>query len=566
MKRKLSTVLVAALIILLLAATALAVTLNRSNENMAVRSAQEALMEKYGITHETIGLFVPTAEYKEGAWHISFRSVKYNDEAMGTYHVTIPAGKAPEASWSHDGTTVDFENADLTSPVWGAKQLEMALHLDQAYAIKRNEERMGQSLEEKAAYDEMLREYGDMGMAVNILPEADDIQEDEAIALAKSLAEEKYGLTQEALSTYETNVDFRLHVWNGERLYDIRLMGEQPDEADRPNAITVRFFSPSGEVQMCNWSIDPALRTLPQGPLDGYEEAVREFVKAGSFDLLSAADKADVGTRINEAGYGEYIDDLHYIAPAAGDIPETEAQVAAVAGLEAAYGVTPEMLVLFEEAIAFVEDDGTRCWLVVWSPKQARYWPQDFPERYGVYRVWIDAETGGAHRADWTYDGVEMDGAYTQSNWAKAPAWDSDILPWALAFHEAQEALEDKYSHTNDTLWALEDFAARDALFRGAGFDQEGYYRYGLPGEGELTEAEAMALAQAALKEDFALTDEAFDHFLVMTAFYIDDPQKNIWVVTYFNTLDGGLSSYAATLESITGEILDTEYIATGNG
>jgi len=69
------------------------------------------------------------------------------------------------------------------------------------------------SLEEKAAYSQMMLEIGLYGYdeMIDMLPEEGDISQEEAVRIAKKAVITAYALEEEALSNYEINVFFQVH-------------------------------------------------------------------------------------------------------------------------------------------------------------------------------------------------------------------------------------------------------------------------------------------------------------------------------------------------------------------
>lgn len=123
MKKKTSLTLVFALIATLLAATALATGLLFSNRYDAVKLADQALHDKYGITDKMMTVFCRESEQSEnGGMTFTYESIEHIAR-MGVYTVTVKDGKA-EAVWSLDG--VDTAGG-LEAKAWGAEQVEMML-------------------------------------------------------------------------------------------------------------------------------------------------------------------------------------------------------------------------------------------------------------------------------------------------------------------------------------------------------------------------------------------------------------------------------------------------------
>ena len=123
MKKKTSVTLVFALVATLLAATALATGLLFSTRYDAVKLADQALHDKYGITDKMMTVFCRESEQSEnGGMTFTYGSIEHIAR-MGVYTVTVKDGKA-EAVWSLDG--VDTKGG-LEAKAWGAVQVEMML-------------------------------------------------------------------------------------------------------------------------------------------------------------------------------------------------------------------------------------------------------------------------------------------------------------------------------------------------------------------------------------------------------------------------------------------------------
>lgn len=138
MKKKLSVALVLVLTLMLLTAGALAVaSLNWSPEASAVNQARQALMDKYGLTRETLALFGSECEKTEDGWVITFRTAVVHESLPGEYTVTVK-GNTADACWSYDHLDrALWESGNLDAPVWGQPQLHSYLHegYEEAYAI-----------------------------------------------------------------------------------------------------------------------------------------------------------------------------------------------------------------------------------------------------------------------------------------------------------------------------------------------------------------------------------------------------------------------------------------------
>ena len=143
MKKKISLGFVFAMVLVLLAAAALATTLLLSPRANAVKAADEAVKEKYGITAELQTFFGrEEKELPEGGVEVAYTGAGNMAYALGTYTVTVKDGKATEVTWSHDG---EDTSGGYDAEAWGLEQLNQMLtdcrdeSLKQAY-LDRTEE------------------------------------------------------------------------------------------------------------------------------------------------------------------------------------------------------------------------------------------------------------------------------------------------------------------------------------------------------------------------------------------------------------------------------------------
>ena len=123
MKKKISMVAVFATVTVLLMATALAAGLLFSPRYDAVKLANEAMLERYGITEPMMTVFYrETTQNDNGSVTITYTSVE-GIAQLGVYTVTVTNGKA-EAKWSYDG---EDTTGSLASKAWGAEQVNLLI-------------------------------------------------------------------------------------------------------------------------------------------------------------------------------------------------------------------------------------------------------------------------------------------------------------------------------------------------------------------------------------------------------------------------------------------------------
>lgn len=124
MKATTKLVLTMMISLALMATTALAATLLFSPRYDALQLADQALLEKYGITEKMQPALHHNITEADGAVVVTYEMVDgivMRENRFGVYTVTVRDGKA-EAAWSMDG----LETAGgLEAPAWGSEQLLM---------------------------------------------------------------------------------------------------------------------------------------------------------------------------------------------------------------------------------------------------------------------------------------------------------------------------------------------------------------------------------------------------------------------------------------------------------
>lgn len=575
MKRKsIAFVMVMTLLVLALACTALAVGLSQSARYTALRDARAALMEKYGITSDTLGVFIENKAEGQGTTTIVYSPIKFDHDRIGEYIVVLRDGEAPKVTWTYDGTDLEaLAEMGLESEIWGAKQLEEALRVDRTYY-----ERLAQtdwtdediqamsSLERAAMLDQ---EYVDAGIELsvyNLMPGEDDIPLEKAFEMADQILVDAYDADPDDLALFEVHASFLKYANHETPVYRVYYSRERAD-ADPEHkweGYGVEMASPSGEVNFTYWGIDPMLRTLPDGPLDKYESAIKEFVEEGAYEVRTAAERADLSQRIIAAGYGEYIDDIAYEMPGDGDLAETEAIAAAETILREQFGFDDEGLTLLTPHAGIRLIDGKRVWEIRYVPDIVMNWIWLLTDRMGEYHVLLAAEDGALVEATWTlqkaYD-AEKD-AEAPRKWGAVEAIDATLLPEVIRFITVQNALIASYDEADE--WSLEDQAIWDGRYRDAGFPQD-MYSSSLPEKGELSQADAERIAREALMEEFGLDADTLDESFIRPHFSIAKPEKPVWGFTFF-LMGGRQDSYYVEIDARTQEVMYTEFVATGNG
>lgn len=93
-----------------------------ARELTMIRTANEALADRYGLTLPALGLFDVSISLCGETAIVTYVSNQLPESLVGRYYVIIaPHGVQP--LWTHDGSLVPWQSGELSSPVWGMPQL-----------------------------------------------------------------------------------------------------------------------------------------------------------------------------------------------------------------------------------------------------------------------------------------------------------------------------------------------------------------------------------------------------------------------------------------------------------
>lgn len=213
MKRKLTLSIALVTVIVLMASVALAaVTLIYSPSASALNQARNALIEQYGLTHTTLGLFTHSLSMDGDTITFTFADdlmASYGGNA-GDYTVTLRDGEVI-ASWTHDeADPALWQSGDLDAPIWGQPQLE---------AILRERTLAGTAIGESDCDDSgVTYEFASSTPApapaetpelvpieiAPVTPAPGELTEAEALAIVRAALMETFGLTEDDIA----NTDF----------------------------------------------------------------------------------------------------------------------------------------------------------------------------------------------------------------------------------------------------------------------------------------------------------------------------------------------------------------------
>lgn len=571
-KKSFTVILLTAILILALTCTALAMGLTYSARSNAVNVARETLAEAYGFTNTSLGMFIQSAEQDAKGWHVTFTPTGYG-KRLGSYTVTLPNEGAPEASWTYDGTDLAaLQDAGLDSDVWGAWQVELALETDEAYLAKlmalqdEKGDMRNWTLAERAELQAMFPDAAQarQSMSIDVMPGPNDLQEADAIAVAREVVMASYGLTQAELDGYATYVSFIENTQNQLRQYYVTLSKTEDTAEASVDDFYLTISSPSGTATQVFWVGLPENAHLPEGPLDNYPTAVISFMNSGAFDQLPLEEKAAFAKRLEDAGLQGALRGVSYAAPDADSLTLEEAEAAFAQAVQEHYGLTPDMVALFHMDSSFQTIDGRPAWVFELNLTGKAFRSPEYFDKLGEYRVCIDAETGEMLDASWTLEKAAVDNSqFGEHNWAKAPAWNAEILSYTMPFQKELNAF--LAENDNQMTWEAERLATLHAMMRGAGFD-EGMFNVVMPDPSHLTEAEAYAIAIEALSQAFHQTPAYLKDYPCVAKHEMTEEGIPVWHFELYGENPGKEDIYRAVIAAEDGEIIQTTYIAKQNG
>lgn len=203
----------------------------------AVRLADTALAEAYGVTDEMQTYFSREVREEDGVTIVVYRGMEDMRHVLGSYTVTIRGGKAA-ASWSLDGQSTQ---GGLDAQAWGAEQLEILLQMaadEQGFARGHRKAleilREGDGLEVTETYED---ESGQTQTEQIRLP-ADSmtaaVTEEQALQIAVQALAQRFALTpaqQEKLEYNRDYAEYTCAVLDGRMVYELWFWMHQDEAA-----------------------------------------------------------------------------------------------------------------------------------------------------------------------------------------------------------------------------------------------------------------------------------------------------------------------------------------------
>ena len=217
MGKKVSAMLVLAIVLMLLTATALAAGIIFAKRVPATEIADQALLKTYGITARMQSLFTrKTAEGEGGTTVVTYEGIEHLAYVLGKYTVIVDGQTVKSISWSHDGEDM---SGGLEASAWGKDQLDEILRIDPETG------EVAQLLTFNPYIDRINRAHGfdyqaywkeNMDEKHEIVLEGGDIEKakekqafsaHEFVQIAKEAVGVRYHLTPQQISLMSINVD-----------------------------------------------------------------------------------------------------------------------------------------------------------------------------------------------------------------------------------------------------------------------------------------------------------------------------------------------------------------------
>lgn len=579
-KRKIPmAMIIAAILVVALAATALAIGLRRSAEADAIVNARKALMDDYGLTSETIGCFNYQVSQDGDTWEITFTGAAWELSRLGSYTVILAPGEIPQTKWSHDDVDPTlWQEGNLDAPVWGQKQILKRLQMPQ----KEWEEYLRTTTLPPTIENEVDDRSLLIGteeiylMFLTVTPDENDIGEEEALVLAKQAAKERYAIEDDTFDNSINTVTlavpaelgFKVNmIEGGVRQYIVVSRLPKPEEG----RICTLVSSLDGKILECFWDVSIAKRTLPKGNLVDYRDAVTEFLGLGAFAVQPAEEKIRIVERMESEGHEDLI--MHCVSD---DLlvnqqsDESRLIDAADDAMFLAYGLNDEALAFFDVHVSSAQVNGESYFIIEYCPSMVDAewgwnWDMFVSKKIGTYTVLLKSNVNDA-RIVWSKAGIWEDGEYSESTWGTAPAYHSKLLPMAHALRSSIERLVSKYPEDTTIYdYSFEDRAAFDTLFREAGIDAN-QFSSALPADGDLSYEEALALAKEAVLAEMPTALTPLDNADVTAMFDVSNPYETIWRFSFFFIHDGIEVDIGVAMDSKSGEIILTNVVTGGNG
>ncbi|NMD38862.1 MAG: hypothetical protein GYA87_09325 [Christensenellaceae bacterium] len=572
---KLKPVILIGIIVVVILGTALALNFNYSKEYNMVKDAKQAIMLKYNFSPEIMDSFSPKHISNKDGEKVEFENFVYENEKTGKYTVTFKDNKVYEVSWSNDHIDPkEYSGGNLDAPAWGFAQLEKMRKIKKDFREKYDtidwSDSNNWTLEQKA---EMDKDFTHETLAkINVLPDADDIQPDKAIEIAKQALIDKYGFKESFFDNLSPFIDFySVSFDNGKNThkeYDINF-AQKIDDNSYDSKLYTAISSPDGKVKNCTWTVEAQDLHLPDGDLIKYESFVKEYFEKGAFEFRNATEKADIAQRLKAAGFEYLLQGVDYVSPKA-DIANEDVIKAANKALFDKFGGDESVLNFFNITKGFVNIKGQKQWQVSYIEKES-YSIVNYYDMLGDYTVSLTEDTLEPIDVTWSLGLSPMQA--DENSWGMLDKYSLNILPYLKTTLNNVKSYLDKYEeNTYPEQMSTEDAAAFSKLYLDAGFSKydHSFVSYTLPDENDIPETEIRKKAQEVLIAEKQVTNNYFDTatcYVQCYYDYINGKGEKVWSVRYYGQ-DEMYNVYFLIFDARTGDLLELHHedSTMGNG
>ncbi len=183
------------------------------------------------------------------------------------------------------------------------------------------------------------------------------------------------------------------------------------------------------------------------------------------------------------------------------------------------------------------------------------------PAKVGKYAILLEGQTGEALSSTW-----ELQQQYAKQGacepWREAVLWSAYEYNCYARLRTAAKAILDEV----DGLWdmSFEQRAAYDTLYRNAGYDRTQYY-HGTPGVLDMPLDGAIEAAKQAVKKNCKIKDDEVAQAVISYDFDVSDATQYKWIIRI--AFEGGRDElYTVEIDSSSGTIISIKKQQASNG
>lgn len=218
--------------------------------------------------------------------------------------------------------------------------------------------------------------------------------------------------------------------------------------------------------------------------------------------------------------------------------------------LEAKYGFTSDTFAFFSKTVSFAEDidnPSKSIWILSYTPLK-------YADHIGCYQTQIEAATGRVISTTWTFDEEDTAGIQTD-DWSNK-VWPIQLVNRIMPFkaeYEAKRALMEQTLGDYGT-WSLASKAELDEMLIIAHYPMDDTVLNVLPNETDISEEEAIRIAQERICEKFGISPSVLDDLTQQKSLYqLSSSQEKLWVIEFHS--DDADEKYVVEFSSPLGQV-----------